>query len=114
MFAICIESSHSKGMGHLFRMLNFVNFIRKKNENFIFILNNDKKSIDILKKNNFLYKIVNLENNSANWELDLIKKYKILYWINDRLDTKIEHTKKSKEPNIKLITFYDLGTGSEY
>lgn len=95
-------------------MLNFVNFIRKKNENFIFILNNDKKSIDILKKNNFLYKIVNLENNSANWELDLIKKYKILYWINDRLDTKIEHTKKIKEQNIKLITFDDLGTGSEY
>ena len=45
MFAICIEASHSKGMGHLFRMLNFTNYLKKQNEKFVFIINDNDEII---------------------------------------------------------------------
>ena len=53
MFAICIESSHSKGMGHLFRMLNFAKYLKKKGEEFSAIPV-DKRQ-DILKKKDIIF-----------------------------------------------------------
>lgn len=114
MFAICIESSHSKGMGHLFRMLSFAKYLQEQNEKFIFILNHDRKSLEILKKNNIEFKTINLNDIKSNWEENIIKQYNILYWINDRLDTKEEHAINIKKNNVTLITFDDLGTGAEF
>ena len=42
MFAICIEASHSKGMGHLFRMLNFSKFLKTKNKDFHSYMYNER------------------------------------------------------------------------
>ena len=55
MFAICIEASHSKGMGHLFRMLNFTTYLDKQNEKFVFFINDDSKTKQILKNYNINY-----------------------------------------------------------
>ena len=44
MFAICIEASHNKGLGHLFRMLNFIQELEKNDEQFIFIVNKNDKA----------------------------------------------------------------------
>jgi len=114
MFAICIEASHSKGMGHLFRMLNFTSYLKKQNEKFIFIINDNSKIEGILKSNNILFEVVNLEDLDSDWENKIIQKYGILYWINDRLDTKEKHVKNIKNNNVKLITLDDLGTGAKY
>ena len=35
MFAVCIEASHLRGMGHLFRALNLTAYFRQKNEPFV-------------------------------------------------------------------------------
>jgi spore coat polysaccharide biosynthesis predicted glycosyltransferase SpsG len=113
MFAICIESSHKKGMGHLFRMLSFASFLYKKNEDFIFLINDNEHMQNILKSYNYKYETVNLLDFDQNWESLLIKKYKIRYWVNDRLDTNKIHANFIKSNNIKLITFDDLGSGSK-
>lgn len=113
MFAICIEASHRKGMGHLFRMLNFANFLKKQNERFIFIINNNNKTKEILKYNDLPFETVNLNNNRINWEKDIVSRHKIIYWINDRLKTTKHHALKVKELNIKLITLDDFGSGSQ-
>ena len=113
MFAICVEASHNKGMGHLFRMLNFAQYLEKQNEKFIFIINDNDKTKDILKSNNMVFEIVDLENFDNNWEKNIIAKYKILYWINDRLSTNLLHTLNIKKSNIKLITLDDLGSGAK-
>jgi spore coat polysaccharide biosynthesis predicted glycosyltransferase SpsG len=112
MFAICIESSHAKGMGHLFRMLNFATYLETKNQDFIFLINDNEKTKEILKSNKYEYEIVSLDDEINNWETDLIKKYNIKYWINDRLDTNEIHAKNIIKNKIKLITFDDLGSAA--
>lgn len=113
MFAICIEASHAKGMGHLFRMLNFAKYLEQKEQDFIFLINNNEKTKEILISNGYRYEVVALDNLSSDWETSLIKKYNFTYWINDRLDIKEEHVKNIKNNNIKVITFDDLGSGAK-
>ena len=113
MFAICIEASHSKGMGHLFRMLNFTVYLKEQNEQFIFFVNNNERTQKVLNEKNINYEVVDLSDNKSNWEKNLIDKYNIKYWINDRLDTTQKHSFNIKKKNIKLITFDDIGTGSK-
>jgi len=114
MFAICIEASHSKGMGHLFRMLNFADYLNKQDEQYIFFINNDEKTKQILEENNMKYEVVDLFDVSSGWENQLIQKYKIKYWLNDRLDTDEQHAQCVKNQAVILITFDDLGSGSIY
>ncbi len=113
MFGICIESSHTKGMGHLFRILNFIKYLRSTNTRFIVFVNNDPIAINIIKSNNLTFEIVDLSDLESNWESNLIKKYSIDIWINDRLDTDITHSLNVKKNNIKLVTLDDMGSGSE-
>ena len=112
MFAICIEASHSKGMGHLFRMLNFSKFLKTKNKDFIFIINNNEELINILKSHDIAFEIVNLDDDKRNWEQNIASRYNIVYWVNDRLETTKQHALNVNQSNIKLITFDDFGTGA--
>jgi spore coat polysaccharide biosynthesis predicted glycosyltransferase SpsG len=114
MFAICIEASHSKGMGHLFRMLNFANYLKKKGEKFLFVINDNILIRDILESHNISYEVVNFEDFDSNWESKIIHKYNIVFWVNDRLDTSVRHSLNiSINKNTKLITFDDLGGGAK-
>jgi len=113
MFAICIEASHAKGMGHLFRMLNFAKYLYLKKQDFIFLINDNEKTKEILKLCGYKYEIVDLEDLSSDWESKLINKYSFTYWINDRLDTDEIHAENIIKNEVKLITFDDLGSGSK-
>lgn len=114
MFAICLEASHAKGMGHLFRMLNFKDYLDTKNEKFIFLINDNDKTKEILEERNIKFEIVNLEEYESKWENALIDKYNLKYWINDRLNTDEKHSKNIVSKGIKLITFDDLGRGAVF
>lgn len=114
MFAICIEASHQKGMGHFFRMLNFAKYLEQKKQNFIFLINENEKTKEILISNGYQYEIVNLLDLDSYWETALIKKYDLKYWINDRLDTNEKHIKNIQKNSIKVINFDDLGSGAKY
>ncbi len=58
MFAICIEASHQRGLGHLFRMMTFASFLTRQAESFIFILENEPVAIQIFDRNHFPCAIV--------------------------------------------------------
>ena len=113
MFAICIEASHSKGMGHLFRMLNFATYLGKKNQPFIFIINDNKKTSRMLTDKNMTFEVADFNNYSLSWEAEIINKYSVNYWVNDRLDTHQQHALNVKKTGIKLITFDDMGSGAK-
>ena len=68
MFAICLEASHTKGMGHLFRMLSFSKYLEKQNEEFLFVVDSNKKTHDIITGNNIPYEVIDLADYSSNWE----------------------------------------------
>ncbi len=108
MFAICIESSHKKGMGHFYRGLNLYQYFK----NAIVFVNDDAKAISLLKEKNIPYAVVDFSDIDSGWESGLIRKYGIKTWINDHLDTHIKHSENIKKNNINLITFDDEGEGA--
>lgn len=113
MFAICLESSHDRGMGHFYRALNLANYLLQINQPCILYINDHEPSIKILNKINLPYRIIDLRDYVNNWESHLIKQDKINVWINDRLNTDIIHAKKIKATNISLVTFDDRGSGAD-
>ena len=99
-------------MGHLFRMLNFSKFLKTKNKDSIFIINNNEELIKILKSHDIAFEVVDLNDHKRNWEQDIASRYNIVYWVNDRLETTKQHALNVNQLNIKLITFDDFGTGA--
>ena len=112
MFAICIESSHLRGMGHFYRGLNLINQLIAQKQPYILYINDHQPSKKILNDRGLNYKVVNLQDSNSQWESLLISKDNISIWINDRLNTDIIHAKKIKSKNIPLVTFDDRGEGA--
>ena len=54
MFGICVEASHQRGMGHLFRMLNLCQGLSIRNLPFRIFINKNKAAQKILDQHNFL------------------------------------------------------------
>lgn len=112
-YALCVESSHEKGMGHLFRALNVVKFISRRGEDAILIVNNDKVSTSLLEKENIRFAIADVNDTRSGWESAIIRKHNIDLWIDDRLDTSLPHAMHVKNENIPLVTLDDRGEGSD-
>ncbi|HSA05554.1 MAG TPA: hypothetical protein P5556_00085 [Candidatus Gastranaerophilales bacterium] len=113
MFGICLEASHQKGLGHLYRALNLTEFLNSVNKEYVVFINNDKTAVSILKEKSVNFEIVKLVDFESDWETELIKKYRLKTWINDRLDTDIRHSQNIVKNGIKLIAFDDAGSGAE-
>ena len=74
MYAICIESSHARGMGHLFRAINLINELKIRGVELIIYVNNNEKAIEIIKERRIDYRVVNLADVQSEWETKLIAK----------------------------------------
>jgi spore coat polysaccharide biosynthesis predicted glycosyltransferase SpsG len=112
MFAFCIESSHSRGMGHLYRALNLADALLRVDIQSKFYINNHQISQNILNSRSYLYEVVDLLDFTSGWENKIISHDKIRLWINDRLNTDIQHAERIKDCNVPLVTFDDRGTGA--
>jgi spore coat polysaccharide biosynthesis predicted glycosyltransferase SpsG len=112
MFALCIESSHARGMGHFYRALNLAAGLAKEGLSHTLYLNAHVPSLNILVERGVPHRVVDLEDFTGNWEASLIRQDGITLWVNDRLDTDLRHAKKVKATGIPLGTFDDRGTGA--
>lgn len=101
------------GMGHLFRLMTFARYLEAKKNEFVFIVNDDKHSLQLLERCGYKYHIVDYDK-CGEWEKQLVQKYGVHYWFNDRLNTSDAHGKAVKNTQIKLITFDDNGEGANY
>jgi len=112
MIALCIEASHQRGLGHLFKAIAFGNYLKSVGEQFLILVNDDHAAGLLLKKHSLPYECVNLNDHVSNWEKKVVSKFGITTWINDRLDTDILHSENVKHCGIKLVTIDDRGTGA--
>ena len=112
MFALCIESSHARGMGHLYRALNLAAGLAAAAIPYKFYLNDNAPSLQILKHRGVPHQVVDLEDLSSNWEASLIRQDGITLWVNDRLDTDLRHAQIIRANAIPLVSFDDRGTGA--
>lgn len=112
MFALCIESSHARGMGHFYRALNLADGLAKAGKPYIFYLNDHAPSRQTLVERGVPHRVVALEDFTGDWEASLIRQDGITLWLDDRLDTDIRHAEKVKATGIPLVTFDDRGAGA--
>jgi spore coat polysaccharide biosynthesis predicted glycosyltransferase SpsG len=113
VIGFCIEASHERGLGHLYKTLNFVEYLDGLNERYIVMVNDDPTSTSILKQRGIPYVTVNLSDTQTDWETRIIRQYGITFWINDRLDTDIRHAQNVKKHRVQLVTFDDRGSGAK-
>lgn len=112
MYAICIESSHMRGMGHFYRAMNLAEALTQAGLPHIIYLNDHPPSLQILVELGVRHRVVDLYDYSSRWEASLIMKDGITLWINDRLDTDLRHAENIKRATIALVTFDDRGSGA--
>jgi spore coat polysaccharide biosynthesis predicted glycosyltransferase SpsG len=111
MLAICLESSHARGMGHLFRMRNLALRMRDQGHRFIMLVNEHAPALEILRSEQLPFETVDLAR-AAHWAPDLIRRHAIRVWLNDRLDTDLAHAQAVKEAGAALATIEDRGPGA--
>lgn len=112
MFALCIESSHGRGMGHFYRALNLADGLANAGLPYIFYLNDHAPSRQMLVEQGVPHRIVDLRDFTGCWEASLIQQDGVSLWLNDRLDTDVRHAEKVKATNTPLVTFDDRGSGA--
>lgn len=115
MYAVCIESSRTRGMGHLFRSFQYIEYFKRKGIEFIYLINEDAPSLKILDSLNITYIIVDFSDIESNWERKLAIKYKVVLWFNDKFDTSRQMGKHLSEiPNLTFCAIDDVGEGAMY
>ncbi len=77
----------------------------------IALLGGDDASQDWLEK--IAVPFASVKNiKDPEWEMQLITRFRPKVWINDRLNTDVEHAKKIKRAGLRLATFDDVGSGA--
>lgn len=112
MMAICVESSHAKGMGHLFRGIHLAYCLSRHHRRFIILVNDHAPSLRQLAHHGLPYRTVPVPGGPEDWESEVIAQHGIDLWINDRLNTDGAHAVRIKKHKIALVTFDDTGSGA--
>jgi spore coat polysaccharide biosynthesis predicted glycosyltransferase SpsG len=112
VFAICVESSHARGMGHLFRSLNLAYELQKRGHAIRFLINAHEASLRILSERGHAPLVVDLSLVNSGWEVELVRQLGVKAWINDRLDTDVRHVQLVRGTGISVATFDDRGSGA--
>lgn len=111
-YAICIESSHERGMGHLFRALNVCRYLRQTGDGYVVLMNHDEVSERILDANDILNETVDYLDESSNWERNMIRKYQTNVWIMDKFNSNVNLCSHVKDEGVLLVGIDDCGEGA--
>ena len=112
MFLFCIESSHARGMGHLYRSLILADNLVELGGRVHFLINYHEPSLKVLKTRGYPHGTVDFAPEACGWETEVAQRLGAVAWINDRLDTTAEHVECVKSTGLPVITFDDRGMGA--
>lgn len=102
------------GMGHLFRMINLYGALRESGADAsIVLLSEYPPASEWLDRVNVPFTVLSDQCiEQPGWEEDLARQYEATVWVNDRLQTDVDHAVRVKELGLQLVTFDDLGGGA--
>lgn len=112
MLALCIEASHARGMGHLYRALALNAALRQAGADSEIFLNNWEPALDILRTREAPFQIVPLDE--SDWDAEIVRRRNVHVWVDDRLDTTAAHAQRVRAAGARLATFDDHGPGAEF
>src|SRR4051812_13542700 len=110
MFALCVEASHERGMGHLFRALALANALEARGGASIVYVNADRVAEAALRRAGRPWKTVPL-HAEADWEAERIRADAIRVWVDDWFETSVSHARRVKAAGVRLATLNDRGGG---
>ncbi|QWW70869.1 glycosyl transferase (plasmid) [Rhizobium sp. WYJ-E13] len=112
MFVFCIESSHTRGMGHLFRSLTLATELQARGHPVRFLANDHPNSLRIIRERGFDVELYDLASVTG-WEDGFLNSCaSSSVWINDRLNTQRPHSEAIRRLGARLVTFDDRGDGA--
>ncbi len=114
MYALCIEASHVRGMGHLFRGLVLAAALERRGAAVRFLVNDEPAAAGILRARGRPFDVVPLDELEQGWEEALVRRHNVRVWVNDRLQTDARHATRVVEAGATLATFDDYGTGAAF
>lgn len=112
MFALCVESSHARGMGHFYRTLLLREALQRAGQQSLIVINEHEPALRLLRAAAIAPVVADLSDLQGDWESELIARHRIRTWVNDRLDTDAAHAQKVKRHGIRLMTLDDRGSGA--
>ncbi|MDA9437534.1 hypothetical protein XH98_00080 [Bradyrhizobium sp. CCBAU 51745] len=112
MIALCTESSHTRGMGHLFRAMVLAEGLRAAGHAVKFYVNDHPATAALLTQRGLPFEVVPLEDVEQNWEGKAIERDDIKVWVFDRHRTDQRSAHRIKAKDIPLVTFDDRGGGA--
>lgn len=112
MIALCVESSHLRGMGHFFRSCVLANALVTAGHAVKFYVNDHAATIELLRQRGMPFDLVPLNDAEQDWEGAAIARDRIAIWIYDRHRTDIRSAMRIKGTGIPLVTFDDHGSGA--
>ena len=112
MYAICVEASHARGMGHLFRALALARALEDRGAAVRVYVNDDERAKRIMREHSRSYRLVPLREVNVRWQADLIRADGVRVWVDDRFETTADHARRVLESGARLATFNDRGTGA--
>jgi spore coat polysaccharide biosynthesis predicted glycosyltransferase SpsG len=112
MFALCIEASHARGMGHLYRALALAQALEAKGAAVSLLLNDWTPAVDVARDHGRNVEIVSLSDTQSGWERDVIDRLGVHVWVNDRLDTTAAHAAHVRSTSARLASIDDRGAGA--
>jgi spore coat polysaccharide biosynthesis predicted glycosyltransferase SpsG len=112
VFALCVEASHQRGMGHLFRALALSETLEARGAAVRIYVNDDARAAQILKERGKSWRAVPGFDSEEAWEPELIRSDAVRVWVDDRLDTDARHARRVLEAGARLASFDDRGSGA--
>ena len=112
MIAFCVESSHARGMGHVFRSCVLADAFAAAGHAVKFYINDHAAALQLLQGRGIVFDIVPLEDATQDWETAAFARDAVDVWICDRHRTDIRSTMRMKATNVPLVTFDDRGSGA--
>ncbi len=111
MLGIGIEASHSRGMGHLFRILNLIPALREAGIAFHVFVNRDEISGDILEREHVPYTAIDYDK-PERWVADAVSRFSLTGWYSDKFETSMPLASAIKAQGLQLATVDDHGEGA--
>jgi spore coat polysaccharide biosynthesis predicted glycosyltransferase SpsG len=114
VFAICIEGSHTRGLGHLFRGLALLRALESRGAAVRFYANDDPAVARALEERGQPWTRVPLRDAASGWISERVRADGIRTWIADCFETSVAHARAVRDAGARFVTFNDRGPGAAH
>lgn len=93
---ICVESSHERGMGHLFRAITLAKCLCSNQVSVVIVCNNHSAALAKLHAAGCKHHILQMGYNELEvlgqpWEIEILEKFNPTLWLDDRMALSVRH-----------------------